>query len=252
MAEPLAFQQRQRAFAAHIRNPDANPRPRDVEDRRMAIYRELFYNNVSELLAVNFPVLHKILADDHWHSLVRDFFARHRCRTPHFPEIAQEFLRYLQGERGEVQRDPPFLLELTHYEWVELALMIDPDDGDTPAADPNGDLLARPPVVSPLAWNLTYRWPVHRIGPEFLPEEPEETHLVVYRDREDQVLFLEINPITQRLLELLKENPATTGLQAVSRIAEELSHPDPRQVIEAGRLLLLDLRERNIILGTAA
>ncbi|MDH4254937.1 MAG: DNA-binding domain-containing protein, partial [Gammaproteobacteria bacterium] len=56
MAERPAFQRRQYEFAAHIRDPDANPPPAGIEDRRMAIYRELFYNNLLSLLGSTFPV----------------------------------------------------------------------------------------------------------------------------------------------------------------------------------------------------
>ena len=144
------------------------------------------------------------------------------------------------------------MLELAHYEWVELALGISDADGDAPPADPNGDVFEGIPVLSPLAWNLSYGFPVHRIGPEFQPERPadEPTHLVVYRNRRDEVEFLEINAVTQRLVELLKGNPARTGRDIVSAIARELDHPRPEVVVEAGRQLLQDLRNRDIILGT--
>jgi hypothetical protein len=107
-------------------------------------------------------------------------------------------------------------------------------------------------MVSPLAWNLSYRFPVHRISPEFRPAEPgsEPSHLVVYRNRNEDVEFLEINAVTQRLLQLLQENPDWTGHQTVKRIAEELRHPNPDAVLRAGTQLLNDLRARNIVLGT--
>lgn len=252
MAEQPGLAQQQRAFAAHIRDPRANPGPPEVEDRRLAVYRELFYNNVESLLAGNFPVLRRLLDEAHWHALVRDFYARHRCQTPLFPEIAQEFLDYLANEREADPRDPPFLLELAHYEWVELALAVSDADPDLAAVDPNGDLLSGAPVVSPLAWSLTYRFPVHRIGPEFQPSEPgaEPTHLVVYRDRQDRVGFLQINAVTQRLLVLLAEQPEWNGRQALTQIAAELRHPDPALVVDSGASLMLDLRERQILLGT--
>lgn len=252
MAERPDFIRRQLQFAAHIRDPRTQPRPADVEERRMAIYRELFYNNVESLLAGNFPVLRRLLAEDHWHDMVRDFFVRHRAKTPYFPEIAQEFLDYLQNERDPEPRDPPYLLELAHYEWVELAVSISEETADPMDADPNGDLMAGIPLVSPLAWNLSYRFAVHRIGPDFQPSKPEEerTHLVVYRTRLDEVEFMEINAVTQRLLQLLQENPDWTGLAAVKRIAEELGHAQPELVVDAGRQLLNDLRAQNIILGT--
>ena len=79
--------------------------------------------------------------------------------------------------------------------------------------DPNGDLLAGCPLVSPTAWNLTYQWPVHTIGPECVPDEPPEqpTHLVVYRDRVDEVHFLQINAVTQRMLGGCPAVAATTA-----------------------------------------
>ena len=251
MAEQPDFIRHQRAFVAHIRDPGANPGPADVEDRRMAIYRELFYNKVESLLSGNFPVLRRLLADDDWHALVRDFYARHRCETPLFLELAQEFLDYLGNERATGPGDPPFLLELAHYEWVELALAVSDADADPAAADPNGDLMSGMPIVSPLAWNLSYRFPVHRISPAFRPDEPgpEPTHLVVFRDRQDRVGFLEINAVTQRLLQLLQENPSWTGLEVVRRIATELQHPDADLVMEMGARLLDDLRARHILLG---
>jgi len=251
MAEQPEFARRQREFAAHIRDPAHRPRPADVEERRMAIYRDLFFNNVASLLAGNFPVLRKLLADDHWHALVRDFFVRHRAQTPYFPEIAQEFLDYLQNGRESEPWDPPFILELAHYEWVELAVSIGEEGREKGDADPNGDLFSGIPLVSPLAWNLSYRYPVHRIGPDFRPDtpSPEPTHLVVYRTRGDDVEFMQINTVTQRLLQLLQKNPRWTGRRAVTRIVDELHHPRPEMVLEAGRQLLEDLRARNIILG---
>jgi hypothetical protein len=251
MPKPSGLFRRQYEFAAHIRDPARRPRPADVEERRMAIYRDLFYNNVASLLAGNFPVLRKLLPDEHWHAIIRDFFVKHRCETPFFLELSQEFLEYLQTERETDLRDPPFMLELAHYEWVELALSVSDRDPDLTDTDPNGDLLAGRPRISPLAWNLTYRFPVHRIAPGFQPAEPgpQPTHLVVYRNRTDDVEFLEINAVTQRLLELLKANPGWRGRQVLEAIASELRHPEPARVLEAGTQLLNDLRARGVIVG---
>jgi hypothetical protein len=252
MAEQPQFVRRQLEFAAHIRDPAKQPPPSDMEERRMSVYRDLFYNNIESLLANNFPVLRRLLDEEHWHGLVRDFFSRHRSKTPYFSEIAQEFLDYLQEERESESGDPPFLLELAHYEWVELALSISEEAPDPGEADPNGDMMADIPLVSPLAWNLSYRYPVHRIRPDFQPDAPGDTHthLVVYRTRQDEVEFMEINAVTQRLLQLLQDNPDWTGLTALTTIAHEIAHPEPDLVVKSGRQLLKDLRERNVVLGT--
>src|SRR5687768_2557021 len=158
-----ALREQQYALAHHVRDPAANAPPPGIEDRRLAIYRDLFLNGIESLLAGNFPVIRRTLGDDAWRALVRRFYAEHRCRTPLFTEVGREFVQYLEG-RDEV---PPWLHELAHYEWVELALQI--SDEPLPPHDPAGDVLAGKPVLSPHAWALAYSWPVPRIGPDFQP-----------------------------------------------------------------------------------
>lgn len=252
MADPGApFTAQQLAFAAHIRDPDGVAAPDGIEDRRMAIYRELLYNNVESFISSGFPVLRKLSDDTVWHDRVRAFFRDHRSQTPYFAEIAAEFVGWLQNERGEHPDDPPFIAELAHYEWLELALAVSDADKTLPPSNPNGDLLDDVPLVSPLAWPLAYQWPVHRISPDFQPDAPGDQPccLVIHRDRLDVVHFLEINTVTYRLLKLLEEGDLT-GRQALTTIAGELAHPDPAAVIDHGTALLGDLKARNILLGT--
>jgi hypothetical protein len=246
-----AFQRIQYRFAAHLRDPAKHKAPAGIEPRRMKIYAELFYNNVEGFLANAFPVLRRITPDARWHALVREYFARHRSQEPLFHRVAAEFLKYLE-QRGIRKGDWPFLRELAHYEWVELALSVAEDELTPELADPNGDLLAGTPVVSPLAWSMAYRFPVHRIGPDFLPAEPgrEPTWLIVYRTRQDAVKFMEANAVTARLLELLQGGRRASGGAQLARIARELKHPQPEAVVAQGAAILAGLRERDIILGT--
>ncbi len=250
MPERAAFQDLQRRFAAHLRDPAANPPPPGIEPRRLKIYTELFYNNVEGFLANAFPVMRSILAPAHWHAMVRDFFARHRCRDPQFHRIAAEFLDYLEQER-EASADPPYLRELAHYEWMELHLAVAPDAPPDEAVDPNGDLLRGVPVLSPLAAPLAYDFPVHRIRADYQPEAPagQPCFLIVYRDRDDAVRFMEINPVTARLLELMQAEPAS-GRALLERIAAEIGHPQPEQVVAHGAEVLAGFRQRGILVGT--
>ncbi len=253
MAELPAFQRVQYAFTAHIRNPDRAARPPDVEERRMAVYRDLLFNNVNGFLKRGFPVLRSLYDDAHWETrLARPFFARHRCRSPLFVDIPREFLGFLQDEFKPQSGDPPFLLELAHYEWVELALMVQDDTPDCDHIDRHGDLLRGVPVLTPLCWNLGYTWPVHRISATFQPELPPgtPTHLLVYRDEEDSVRFMEANPVTARLVQLIEEDGASTGQRLLEQIARELAHPNPDRVIEGGLQILTRLHHAHIILGT--
>jgi len=217
----------------------------------MGIYRELFYNNVESLLANSFPVLRKIMSDSEWHALMRDYFAHHEAHTPLFPKMPQEFLQYLETERQMHPTDPPFLWELAHYEWMETALSLDTREIDLAGIDPEGDLLAGVPVLSPLAWPLTYRFPVQRLSPSYKPDEaPEEpTYLVIYRGRQDEVGFIELNPVAARLLERIAEERDKSGRELLDDIAKELQHRNPEVVIDGGLEIMAQLRAKDVLLG---
>ena len=246
------FIRRQYEFAAHIRDPENRPAPPDVEDRRMAIYRELVYTNVEGFIANTFPGLRSLLDDTAWHAMVRDYFSNHRAQTPYFLEIPREFLAWLDNERMPRDDDLPFLQELAHYEWVELALSISEETVGSDDVDRDGDLLETVPVLSPLAWHFSYAFPVHEIAPDNIPQAPGEQPacLVIYRDRNHEVGFLEINPVTKRLLELVGAGNGQTGRQVLEQIASEMNHPNPAVVIEAGAGILGKMHEKDIISGT--
>ncbi len=242
----------QTAFAAHIRDPQHAPRPADVEPRRMAVYTELFFNNIESLLRTNFPVIRTLHDDASWHELVRDFYREHRSHTPLFTGIAREFIQHLEQRNERGAGDAPFLAELAHYEWSELALGIDEHDIARIAHDPDGDVLAGVPVISPLAHVLAYRFPVHRIGPDFRPDiaGAQPTLILLTRNRRDDVHFLEIDALTALLIECLQANRDHSGLACVEGLLKELGRGGEPVLRASGAAILHRLRERDAILGT--
>jgi hypothetical protein len=210
----------------------------------MAIYNELLYNNLEGFLLACFPITRGILGERRWPRLVRAFFREARCHTPYFREIPGEFLAWLQA--AERLPGPPWLAELAHYEWVELAL--DVMDADTPTCDANGDLLDGIPLLAPALMNLAYAWPVHRIGTNWRPRKPQATHLLVFRDRDDEIQFVELNPVSARLIALLRDG-RQSGKSACLAVAREIGHSDPATVLAHGTVLLEELRTIGAIPG---
>ncbi len=242
------FQQFQYAFTAHIRDPRAHPRPRGIEARRMNIYNELLYNNTESFLLSCFPVLRQVLGKQKWARLVRAFFSIHRSHTPYFRQIPDEFLQFLQTEWQHPDNYPDYLVELAHYEWIELMLSVSNRSVDEARMDPHGDLLDQRPVLNPVLANLRYRWPVQRIEPG-MRVAPADTCLLVFRDDEDQIQFMESNAFTARLVGLL-ESGTITGRVALQTVAEESRHPSPELLVQGGLTTLQTLHIRGAILGT--
>lgn len=247
----MSLESVQQQLASYIRNPAEVAAPEGIEPRRLKIYRELFYKNIEGFISGGFPILRQIIHDESWHAMVRDFMVHHQCHTPYFLEISQEFLLYLQRDRQTLPDDPPFMLELAHYEWVELALDVADEELPDRASNPEVDWLEQLPTVSPLAWSLAYQYPVHQIGVDFQPQQPAQqaVYLIVYRNRQDRVGFMEANAVTARLLELLQAQGAHSGRQVLQQLAVEIQHPQPEQMIASGLEIFQQLQSLDIILA---
>jgi hypothetical protein len=247
-----SFIRTQHQFTQYIRNPKTAPAPTGIEKRRMDLYCDFLFTNISNFLAENFPVLNKIMSEQQWEELSRDFFSRHSSHSPYFSQISQEFLHYLQNERLEnpqSKHDLPFLLELAHYEWTELVISIaeDLDSGNSIITDP----LTQALTLSDTALALAYQYPVHKISPDFIPTElpAQATYLVVYRNVEDQIVFLETNPVTHALLETLTDNTEQATLSVLNKLADDLQHPNPDILIQGGLSILNDFISRGIVIS---
>lgn len=84
MVDQLAkFQQVQANFTAHIRDPEHTELPFGIEPRRMKIYTELFFNNISDLLANGFPIIRSLFDDERWNQIIRQFMVEHEIGRAH-------------------------------------------------------------------------------------------------------------------------------------------------------------------------
>ena len=241
----------QRQFAARVRNPAAHPVPEDVPPSRMRVYEDLIRNNVERFISGAFPKAKKLLGDPHWAALVAAFLERHGSESPYFRDIGQEFMAFLQSDAAP-EDVPGFLVELCHYERVPTVLRGAEAPPPTEPIDPEGDLLAHPVAVSPLAWSLSYRYPVHQIRTDSRADDvqPNPTWLIAWRRADDSVGFMASNALTHRLLELLRDG--TTGHQALDRLADEFPSAKPARIHQEGAATLTRLRDAGVLLGAIA
>lgn len=249
MNDALDLQAQLDTLARYVRSPGTQPGPPGIESRRLKLYGDLLFNNVEGLLAGNFPVIRQTLGDPDWHALVKTFFATHRSQAPLFTRIGQELIDFLATPEGhDSQR--PWLAELAHYEWAELGLQL--SDAALPAHDPQGDLLAGVPLLSPLAWPLAYHWPVSRIGPDFQPDTApaEPTLVLLQRNQDGKVLFSALSPLLFQLLEKIGANITLSGRELLAQLAREAGQDDVDSFIDAARPLLQELHQQGVLAGT--
>ena len=245
-----ALEHFQRAFTTYVRDPQQAQPPLEIPLERMQLYAQLVFGNVERVMSNMFPVLKSLLSEVRWRELARGFFRDHDMHDPLFQSMPREFVSYIEGLTPAAD-DPPFVLELAHYEWVDYALSIDTTEIDLTKVEREGCLLSGTPLLNPLVWMLSYQFPVHRFRDEAplatAPAAP--TYLVAYRDLEDCSGYFELNSVSARLMELLDESDGQCGAELLRRLAIESGADYNDVFIAAGRDMLESLRARDIVLG---
>jgi hypothetical protein len=249
----LSFQQYQQAFTSRIRDPRHQPIPAGVAPERMAVYDEIVFNNLYESVSACFPVARKTVGKRNWLKLVKSFLKDYAADSPLFRKIPQEFITFLQQtNQASPQQRPIYLEALCHYEWIELYLSTLPSMTDEAVnIDADGDLAKHKIVFTNAMLLLEYDYAVHKISPKHKPDTKEPTQLLVYRNIDDDIKFIALNPMTFRLLTLCQQE-SLTAEQALKLLAEELKHPQPALIMQFGLGILEDLRSQGVILGTKA
>ncbi|NMH64371.1 DNA-binding domain-containing protein [Shewanella salipaludis] len=247
----MSFTELQIAFMNYVRDP-ANPLPQGTDSRRMGVYRELFFNNIQGFIASAFPVLKSLYAEASWLALVQDFFAHHDCRTPIFVNIAQEFLDFLQQEYVPKGQDAPFMLELAHYEWLELAVAIAQDE-PTQAWLSDAEVTCRPLSLAATARVAQYTYEVQRISQDYRPAAPAASPLFfcVYRDREDEVAFLQLNPLSAQVLAYMAQRGEVVLTEIVAWLERLYPQMTTEAIIQGSSQLLRQLAALGIIRSPA-
>jgi len=236
----------QHAFIQHIKNPQVNPFDGDIEDRRLKIYRELFFNNILGFLSSGFPVLESLYSEQQWKVLGRKFFIEHECRSPYFIDISKEFVEYLSAEYELGEFDPVFMRELAHYEWLELDVSV--RQSNQLAKPWDGHSQITQVQMSDLSTLVSYQYPVHQISVDFRPSQTTEVvYLVIYRDATDEVNFTLVNAVSAHLLNTIKQHSVATVDSLTKTMIEAMPQLEVQQITESLQQVLQQLLKQEIL-----
>ncbi|GGY77031.1 DUF2063 domain-containing protein [Cellvibrio zantedeschiae] len=220
-----SFQHTQLAFTEYLRGNTSGDSANDKKSRQEEIYRDLIYKNISQCISDVFQTTKSIIPESEWEAMIREFIKIHPSHTPYFLEICQEFLAYFVNTRKLQPTDYPFIIELMHFEWIQLA--IDIADLSLPETtcipEPAESSLWN---ASPFVVGLTYSYPVHIIDKDYLPIEQtaQPTYLLVHRKRNDDLEILETDGLSLRIIQLLQAHEKINYSQIFQLLAEELDN----------------------------
>ena len=238
-----SFQQQQLAFIRRIKDPTA-PLPAGMRPERMAVYEELFFNNLQNFVCSAFPVLLSIVPAQQWQALCRQFFQEQPLHSPYFLHISQAFLQWLPQV---AQQLPGFALELAEYEWLELSLAT-----DVATVAPGWQFDANSLLtLAPLTRLRCYQYPVQQISVNFQPTAPatQPVFLLLYRDHADQVRFLQLDAWIGALLQLILAEPGQDVSTYLDWLQPYVPQWDRLQFLAQVTPLFTDFAERGIVIA---
>lgn len=238
---PPNFQQTQTAFTHWLRHPTQAALPADVLPERMHTYRELLLNNVTHFVDSAYPVTKALLPDTLWRRLVIDFFEQYHCKSPYFYDISLHFREFISVHSEPELTKTPWLIELLHFEWSEMAA--DLAEVPNPSTEPDVQLADEslwhapdtPLQLAMPTWPLAYQWPVASwtvaTPLEELQMSPQT--VLLWRNADDHVCTLIVQPIAAWLIERLQNEPYTLNDLAsqLHTFSPDLSHEDALAVI---------------------
>lgn len=238
--------QSQLTFANYIRDPLHNPAPVALPPERLQVYRELFFNNVRGFIDNAFPVLHSLYPVEAWLALQQHFFADYACQSPYFLDIAEQFVSFLQ-EYTRTEQDPPFLAELAHYEWAELYIGTKKAN-QKPLVLTAAEVANAPLALSELAMLAAYQYPVQKISKSMQPAMPGALQcFLIYRDDQDEVIFVSLNHATLLLLNGLQQQPGQRLAELIAQLAPSLPQLSCAQLTAAALPLLQEWAAKGAI-----
>jgi len=216
---------------------------------RLAVYRGLLRGNLYEAIEIAIPRVVARLGDVFDEYFDR-FLAERGPRTHYLRDVTRELLDFCEPLWNADSRVPAYAMDLARHENVQIEvgaletrpLGVEPGELD----------LERPVRFVEATRLMRYAFAVHRL-PESAEDRADPAHeptaLLVYRNPEHEVRYLELTPLAAAILERLLAGqalgPAITGACNDRGAAIDAS------VLDGTARLLADLGERGALLGAA-
>lgn len=213
-----------------------------VGPKRAFLYRALVKKSLRSAIEVEIPRTAARLGA-RFDAEVDAFLAEEMTRSHYLRDVAFELVAWASPRWSKDATLPAFLGDLARHELS--AFEVAGAEAAIEEADPELDL-ERPVVLHPSARVGRYGFPVHRLADADATLEPAPATLLVYRDAEHDVRYLDLSPLAGAIVDrLLAREPLGA---AIARACGELGVGFPAD--DAARFFA-DLAERGVLLGAA-
>src|SRR5688572_5646113 len=220
----------------------------DVGADRMLVYRALVHNRMRNATRAFIPRVVARIGEGRLRADFDRFVDDRAALSYYLRDVPAEFVAWV-GPRWQADADiPAYIPDLARHELLDNDVRNDPAGGEAPTGNPVA--LDRPLAFDGTTRLMRYSFAVHRLSTakdDRSEPEPAATSLLVYRDAEHKVRYLELSTFAAAaLVHLLAGQPVQDALRAA---AADLGEPLDDDKLAAAAMLLADLAERGVMLG---
>ena len=232
MRELAALQAR---FGAGLESVDGNTPDlfRSTGDigKRFGIYRGNARANTANALGGSYPVVAKIVGDEFFSGLAREYGKRHPSVSGDLNEYGESFAEFL--ESFAPAREIPYLADVARMEWrahrahyAKDVATFDPARLASVAPELQGDLV---PVLNPACSLMHSAFPLARIwevnqskyeGAFEVDFSREPAHVLVYRPR-FRVVVMEVRPAAAAFLKAVEQGGTLEAALSAAQLHDE-------------------------------
>jgi len=216
---------------------------------RILLYRRLVHNRLRRATREFIPRTVARLGKARFRMDFARFVEDHAIATPYLRVVPETFVAWVVEPWRNDPAVPAYLIDLAHHELLSETVKHDWRGGEPPTGLPLA--LEYPLRFDGAARLLHYAYPVHRL-PLDIDDRTEPVAdpiaLLVYRDRTDDVRYLELDPFAAATVQALmvEHLPVAQGLR---RACESLDTPLDDERLATAAQLLADLADRGVMLG---
>ncbi|WP_303673922.1 HvfC/BufC family peptide modification chaperone [Vampirovibrio chlorellavorus] len=236
----------------------------------LALYQELLFNTVCGTVESIYPFTHQVLTynqpdDSQWQGWVDAYRRAYPNRSYSLIGAICDFPEFLERQPA-LMVEFPFIADLARYEWLEMAVLNDPEPDFSADLEPMVPEIALfgqyQPVWNPIRRLQTFSYQIPTLldawkaSPQSVLESPAlfqgELDVLIYRDfRTLDARFFVVNALTATLLRLSASGASyEAGLTALQAGIPALSQLPTDVLKEHARGLLENCLDQGILWGS--
>lgn len=219
-----------------------------VGAERLLVYRSLVHNRMRNATRAFIPRTAARLGADRIRADFERWVDEAAARSYYLRDVPEEFVEWVIPQWEADLEIPAYIADLARHELLDKTVKNDPAGGEAPTGQPVA--LDRPLAFDGSARLSTYAFAVHRLPSDRDDRtEPEavSTALLVYRDREHAVRYLQLTPWAKAVVERLVAGEAVQA--ALEGAAADLGETLDDEKLASAATLLADLADRGVMLG---